>query len=136
MSVEVGGIYVAGVSTRVANQVCQELGSVNGDVDFDDYVVDLCFMTYVEGGLGADYAAGVGIRPGMVGRTQRRFIINLEVPPGMADRQAYATWITQALTTAAEIVRDVLPRRSKKYPAERLAAEVLALRERWISHIR
>ncbi len=68
-------------STRAAKAACEELGIVNGDVDFSDYVVDLCFMTYVQDGLGASDAAGMGIRPGMVGRTQHRFIVNLEVPP-------------------------------------------------------
>jgi len=67
VAVKVGGIYVSALGTRAANEACKELQAVNGRVDFADYVVDLCFMTYEQGGMGADYAEGVGIRPGMMG---------------------------------------------------------------------
>lgn len=91
-------------------------------------------MTYEQDGLGAEYAAGVGIRPGMVGRKQRRFIVNLEVPPTLTDRAACDAWIVGALTEAAAIVRDYLPKKARGYPADRLAGEVIDLRERWITH--
>jgi len=66
VAVKVGGMYVGGRS-RDDNAVCQELRDLVGPVDFDDYVVDLCFMTYTADGLGSEYATGVGISPGMVG---------------------------------------------------------------------
>ncbi len=58
VAVKVGGISVSALGTRAANEACRELRAVNGTVDFADYVVDLCFMTYEQGGLGADYADG------------------------------------------------------------------------------
>lgn len=123
------------MSTRAANEAGKELRELNGPVHYSDYVVDLCFMTYVPGGLGADHAAGVGIRAGMVGRKQRRFIVNLEVPPAMTDRQSCRMWIGVALTAAAALVRDLLPRKGKTYPVDRLVAEVEALHERWMQHV-
>jgi hypothetical protein len=46
-------MYVGGRS-RDDNAVCRELRELAGPVDFDDYVVDLCFMTYTTGGLGLE----------------------------------------------------------------------------------
>jgi hypothetical protein len=62
-------------------------------------------------GLGTDYAAGVGIRPGVVRRTQKRFIIDLEVPPSLEDRTAYRRWYGQSLAEAVVIAREYLPRK-------------------------
>ena len=123
-------MYVGGRS-RDANVVCRELRDLVGPVDLEDYVVDLCFMTYTPDGLGSDYAAGVGISPGMVGRKQRRFIVNLEVPPALSDLCAYRRWMADALGDVADIVRSHLPTKSETYPAERLALEIDDLRSRW-----
>jgi hypothetical protein len=123
-------MYVGGRS-RDDNAVCQELRDLVGPVDFADYVVDLRFMTYTAGGLGSEYAAGVGISPGMVGRKQRRFIVNLEVPPALPDLTAYRRWMAEALGNVADLVRDYLPTKFRTYPAERLASEVDDLRTRW-----
>ena len=123
-------MYVGG-RLRDCNVVCRELRDLAGQVDFDDYVVDLCFMTYTEGGLGSEYAAGGGIAPGMVGRKQRRFIVNIEVPPALADRSAYRSWMADVLSEVAQMVRDYLPTKSKTYPASRLSFEVDALLTRW-----
>jgi hypothetical protein len=71
----------------------------------------------------------------MVGRKQRRFIVLLEVPPTLTDRTSCRAWITDALAQAAALVGDYLPRKGKNYPADRLASEVVELRERWVSHI-
>jgi hypothetical protein len=130
VAVKVGGMYVGGRS-RDDNAVCQELRDLVGPVDFDDYVVDLCFMTYTAGGLGSEYAAEVGVSPGMVGRKQRRFIVNVEVPPTLPDRAAYRSWMAQTLREVAELVRAYLPTKSKTYPAARLASEVEDLNARW-----
>jgi hypothetical protein len=56
VAVKVGGSYVSAVGWRAANEVCRELRAVNGSVDFSDYVVDLCFMTHEQGGMGGYYA--------------------------------------------------------------------------------
>ena len=58
VAVKVGGIYVSALGTRAANEACNELRAVNGSVDFADYVVDLCFMTYEQGGLGGTKPQG------------------------------------------------------------------------------
>ena len=117
VSIKVGGIHVSSVATGPAQKALRELRELAGPLDPADYLVDLCFLTYVKGGLGSEYAAGTGVRPGMVGRKQRRFIINLEVPPDLTDRAGIHVWITVALEQAAEITRACLPRKSKQYPA-------------------
>lgn len=129
----IGGIYVDRAATRLANDVCSELREVNGTPDLTDHHVDLAFMTYIPGDIGSDWAEGTGVRAGMVGRKQRRFIIWIEVPPSLPNRDAYAEFVTDALTQAASIVREYLPRKGKTYPWERLAAEVDHLRGRWIA---
>jgi len=135
MAVKVGGIYWDRSATRQANAICQEVKSVNGSWDQTDYFVDLAFPTYVADGEGSDGVAGTGIRPGMIGRKQRRFIILIEVPPLLPDRAAHANWMTEALQQSAEIVRNYLPRKAKTYPADRLADEVQSLRDRWVEYI-
>jgi len=134
VSIKVAGIHVSGVTTGAAREALRELRELAGALDLADYVIDLCFLTYVKDGLGSEYAAGVGIRPGMVGRKQRRFIINLEVPPELTDRAGIDVWITAALEEAADITRAYLPRKSRQYPADRLAGEIDELRARWVDH--
>jgi SAM-dependent methyltransferase len=133
MAVKVGGVVTAGAG--VPNDVQAELVAINGAVDYSDYVVDLCFLTYSLGGFAYDYAIGVGIRPRLVGRTQKRFIIELEVPASLPDRAAYREWYLYALGRAAEITREHLPRKGKSYPTERLAAELDELHARWAREI-
>jgi SAM-dependent methyltransferase len=134
MPVKVGGIISAGA--RLPNDIHDELSRIAVDVDYDDYVVDLCFLTYSTGTLASSYAAGGGIRPRMVGRAQKRFIIELEVPPDLDGRAAYRAWYARALEEAAAITRDYLPRKGKSYPAERLANELDDLRRRWEIEVR
>jgi hypothetical protein len=71
-----------------------------------------------------------GVRPGMVGRKQRRFIIWFSVPPDLADRQAAWAWFVEQLPEASRLVRDYLPRKSKVYPVGQLADELDRLREK------
>jgi SAM-dependent methyltransferase len=129
MAVKVGGIISAGAG--LPNETHDELSRIAPDVDYDDYVVDLCFLTYWASKPTPEYATGVGIRPRMVGRTQKRFVIELEVPPALESRAAYRAWYTEALSEAAAITRDYLPRKGKSYPAERLARELDDLRNGW-----
>jgi hypothetical protein len=63
----------------------------------------------------------------MVGRRQRRFIVWIGVPPDLRDARAGREWLVWVLAEVAEIVRQYLPAKSKRYPAEGLADEVLAL---------
>lgn len=135
VSVKIGGILANRKATRLANEIIDELRQVAGVVDPDDYFVDLCFLTYIPGDLGSEFAQGKGIKPGMVGRKQRRFIIWIEVPPVLTTRQALTGWMQIALSESAAIVRDYLPRKGRTYPWERLAAELDDVRERWVARL-
>jgi hypothetical protein len=96
-----------------------------GKAGEEDYAVDLAFRTWDP----RDVPEFVGPRPGMVGRRQRRFIVWIGVPPGLPDAQADREWLVLVLAEVAELVRQYLPTKSKRYPAEELANEVLALRD-------
>jgi hypothetical protein len=65
----------------------------------------------------------------MVGRKQRRFIIWHSVPVGLNDAESVTAWLAAALPETARLIREHLPRRSKAYPSEELAAEVECLRD-------
>jgi hypothetical protein len=90
-----------------------------------DYAVDLAFRTWDPRRM----PEFVGPRPGMVGRSQRRFIVWIGVPPDLSDARADREWLVLVLAEVAELVRQYLPTKSKRYPAEELADEVLQLRD-------
>lgn len=54
-----------------------------------------------------------GVKVGPVGRTQRRFIIWIEVPPDLPDREADRRWLVNVLTHSAELVRDHVPSQTR-----------------------
>jgi hypothetical protein len=54
----------------------------------------------------------VGPRPGMVGRSQRRFIVWIGVPPDLPDARADREWLVLVLAEVAELVRQYLPTKS------------------------
>ena len=68
-----------------------------------------------------------GVRPWMVGRKQRRFIVELAPPAGLDDETAVLDWLRPALNEVAGLCREYLPTKSRQYPAESLAVEVEAL---------
>jgi hypothetical protein len=63
----------------------------------------------------------------MVGRKQRRFIVEMAIPPGRGDEEAVLAWVVPALADVARLCREYLPKKSRQYPPESLAQEVEAL---------
>lgn len=95
----------------------------------EDYVLDLGFYTW-RPSLGPVPSGGPtepGVRPWMVGRKQRRFIVELAPPPGLDDEESLLAWLVPALNEAADLCRVYLPTKSRHYPAEELALEAEAL---------
>jgi hypothetical protein len=91
----------------------------------DEYVVDIGFWTGEDAG---PESPPFGVTPGPVGRTQHRFIVWHRLPRGLPDVDAVRAWFAENLGTTEDLVRSYLPRKSKTYPAEHLAAEIQALR--------
>ncbi len=71
----------------------------------------------------------LGVTPGPVGRTQRRFIVWHSVPHGLDTVEKVRAWLVEVLPETERLVREYLPTKSKAYPAEQLGDEVTALRE-------
>jgi hypothetical protein len=90
----------------------------------EDFRVDLAFRSW-EPWTDPEF---VGAVPGAVGRTQRRVIIWHGVPRGLVKDHDLLRWFCDSLTDTERLLREWLPTRSRKYPAERLADEVAALR--------
>jgi hypothetical protein len=127
MAVKVGGIYAgAGANELRMRALFDELRRIHGPTDYDDYVVDLAFCTYLEGRR-PNYIDWRGIKPGPVEQEQRRFIVWIEVPPGLPDAEADRRWMLDVLARTAELIREHVPPQSKAYPVDRLAQEVLAI---------
>ena len=118
-----------GDSGRALTAVMRRISAFAPRTSEDDYAVDLGFFSWSPSlgppPPGAPNAAGV--RPWMVGRKQRRFIVELAIPQGLEDEQAVLTWLVPSLLEVATLCREYLPTRSRQYPAESLAQEVEAL---------
>lgn len=114
----------AGIPHHYLTEVMRVIASFKPDQSEDDYVVDIAFRTWRD----ESDVEFVGARPGMVGRTQRRVIIWHGVPRGLASDAAVRHWLTDVLPETARLLREWLPRKSKRYPAEALAQEVDSLR--------
>jgi hypothetical protein len=91
-----------------------------------DYKVDLALR---DNFYDPDEEHFFGVRPGPVGRTQRRFIIWFSVPPSITDSGQAWAWYVDQLPEAIRLVREYLPRNGKSNPAEILANELEALRD-------
>jgi hypothetical protein len=128
MTVAIAGIY--GGSSPGVRRMLREFAQLRASTPRieGDWMVDLAFCTY-DAGERPTYMDWSGIKPGPVGRTQRRFIIWIEVPPDLPDSTADRAWLAGTLNEAARLVREYLPRKSKRYPVDRLADEVLAVRD-------
>jgi hypothetical protein len=122
MSLSLGG--VAWSKTWGLFSDVQRAVNVFAPPDFEsdsDYVLDLALRdTFFD----PNEERYFGVRPGMVGRKQRRFIIWFSVPPDLADRDAAWTWFVEQLPEASRLVREYLPRKSKAYPIDQLADEL------------
>ena len=106
--------------------VQREIRDFNGRMGVGDYCVDLAMLTWHNF---REPEQPVGVTPGPVGRTQRRFIVWHSVPQGLETPEQFRTWLVEVLPETERLVREYLPTKSKAYPAEQLGDEVVALRE-------
>lgn len=90
----------------------------------EEYAVDIAFRSWHP----RKTPEFTGVRAGMVGRKQRRFIVWHSVPKGLETTEAVRSWLVSVLPETARLVREHLPTKSKAYPAEQLAFEIEQLR--------
>jgi hypothetical protein len=126
MPIIAGGIIEGwGAPKAALLSVIREVGTFSPRQSEDDYVIDIAFLLWDP----RRQPEFTGVRPGMVGRKQRRFIIWHSVPAGLDDTGSVRAWLVSVLPETARLVRDHLPRKSKAYPCQELAAEIEKLRE-------
>lgn len=89
----------------------------------DDYFVDIAFRSWHNFREPEFH----GVRPDMVSRKQRRFVVWHSVPQGLATDADAKRWLASVLPETARLCREHLPTKSRAYPAEELAREVEAL---------
>lgn len=127
MAILTGGIFSEHGAPGAAHRaVLREIRDYSPRTEPSDYVVDIAFVTGHQ--FGPD-PIPIGVSPGPVGRTQRRFIVWHRLPEGMEDVSAVRGWFASALVDTEALVREYLPRKSKAYPATELASEVRSLRD-------
>ncbi len=88
-----------------------------------DYFVDIAFRSWHN----FREPEFEGVRPDMVGRKQRRFVVWHSVPLGLATDTDARRWLSSVLPETARLCREHLPTKSRVYPAEELAREVESL---------
>ena len=128
MSISAGGVFGLGesaASNAAYKAVMREISAFAPRQGEDDYVVDIGFWTGDDAG---PESPPFGVTPGPAGRTQHRFIVWHRLPRGLPDVDAVRSWFAENLGATEDLVRSYLPRKSKAYPAELLAAEIQALR--------
>jgi hypothetical protein len=131
MPIATGGIFAErGAAAYAHQEVLRQISEFAPRTDDSQYVVDIAFVTGSDVGPNSPH---VGVSPGPVGRSQRRFIVWHRLPEGLTDATAVRQWFATALVETESLVRDYLPRKSKSYPVSELASEVRALRERLLS---
>ena len=120
-----------GAAGRALQGVMRRVSQFAPRTSDDEYVLDLGFFTW-SAGLGPpppDSPESPGVRPWMVGRKQRRFVVQLAPPTGLEDEAAVLGWLKPSLAEVARLCREYLPTKSRQYPAESLAQEVETLAE-------
>lgn len=123
MAISSGGITEEwGEPRRVLDRLMDLVGEFDPPQE-DDHVVDIAFRSW----HGFRQPEFVGVQPGAVGRTQRRFIVWHSVPQGLVSDEQAQRWLASVLPETARLCREHLPTRSRAYPAEDLAREVEAL---------
>jgi hypothetical protein len=126
VAISTGGIIEGwGPPAHALRNVMREVAQFRQPQGEDDYVIDIAFRLWDP----RWEPRFTGVRPGMVGRKQRRFIIWHSVPAGLDDAESVTAWLTAALPETARLVREHLPRKSKAYPIEELATEAECLRD-------
>lgn len=128
-----GGILAEwGPPKAALHVVQQEIGAFSPKSHDDQYVVDLAFLTWHNF---REPDEPYGVKPGPVGRTQRRFIVWHSVPNGLETPREVHQWLVSVLAETERLVREHLPRKSKAYPTEGLANEVGSLRHHLAGHL-
>ena len=130
MAIITGGVLgEQGDPGRALKAITRQITQFAPRTTDDDYAVDLGFFTWrpALGPPPPGSPESPGVRPWMVGRKQRRFIVQLAPPPGLDTESALLAWLLPALHEVAQLCRDYLPTKSRQYPAESLALEVEAL---------
>jgi hypothetical protein len=89
----------------------------------DDFVVDIAWLTGDAGDV------PIGVTPGPVGRRHPYFIVFHRLPLGLADAATVRSWFVEVLPETEQLVRDYLPGKNPRAPAQELADEVAALRQ-------
>jgi hypothetical protein len=120
-----------GPPQKALQTVQREITEFTGRTSDDDYCVDLAMLTWHNF---RDPEQPPGVTPGPVGRTQRRFIIWHSVPKGLETPEQVRAWLVEVLPETERLVREILPTKSKAYPAQQLGDEVAALRDHFDSH--
>ncbi len=115
-----------GPSKEALQTVQREIRVFSGRTDDDDYCVDLAMLTWHNL---REPEQPLGVMPGPVGRSQRRFIVWHSVPQGLESPEQVRAWLVEVLPETERLVREYLPTKSTAYPADELADEVAALRD-------
>jgi len=125
MAIVTGGIIEEwGAPRRALDEVMKEIRRFKPRQRDDDYVVDIAFRSWDP----RKPPEFVGVKAGMVGRKQRRFIVWHSVPVGLETQEAVTSWLASVLPETTRVVREHLPTKSKAYPADELAIEIEQLR--------
>ncbi|MGV8978473.1 MAG: hypothetical protein ACOH17_10550 [Cellulomonas sp.] len=132
MPIVTGGVLQEwGPPQRALEAVQQEIRDFSGRKG-DDYCVDLAMLTWHN--LRAPERP-LGVTPGPVGRTQRRFIVWHSVPQRLEQPDQVRAWLVEVLPETERLVREFLPTKSKAYPADQLGDEIAALRDHLASQV-
>jgi hypothetical protein len=122
-----GGILEEwGPPQRALQAVQREIRAFNGRKTEEDYCIDLAMLTWHNL---REPREPLGVKPGPVGRTQRRFIVWHSAPQGLDTVVKVRAWLVEVLPETERLVREYLPTKSKAFPAEGLGDEVAALRQ-------
>ena len=122
-----GGVLQEWGPPKEALQAVQrEIRDFNGRAHDDDYCVDLAMLTWHNS---REPEQPLGVSPGPVARSERRFVVWHSVPKGLATPEQVRAWLVAVLPETERLVREHLPTKAKAYPADQLADEVVALRK-------
>ena len=126
MAIVTGGVLAElGEALAAHRAVMRSIREYAPRLDDEDYAVDIAIVTGDDVG---PTPLPIGVTPGPVGRTQRRFIVWHRLPKGLVTEVAVRCWFVKMLPQTEVLVRTHLPRKSRSYPADRLAEEVVGLR--------
>jgi hypothetical protein len=126
MAIVTGGVLAEhGEAMDAHRAVMRSIREYAPRLDDEDYAVDIAFVTGDDVG---PTPPPIGVTPGPVGRTQRRFIVWHRLPKGLVTEVAVRDWFVETLPQTEALVRTHLPQKSRSYPADRLADEVVGLR--------